>query len=395
MDTIYSTVIAVPLLLTVWPFMIPIAAAFYMFWLGWTKGGDPEQDSATVQYEPPENLTPAECGALLDNAVALRCIAATIVDLSVRGYLAIEPNADSKLPGHPDNQDCVFHMTKLPGDWINLKPHERSVLSAIFLPTNPLRLLMESLSRLRNVAGNTTLSSSLDRVRAVVTENPALRALSEAGNLNQRTGRTPSVLEVYEPRPVVALSEAQNHFYLHRTAIGNCIFDALVAGGYYTKRPDMVRLFYVASGILIGLLMVPLGRTLAAMGTPLQSWILSAILTSMIISGFGWFMPGRSMSGARALAKVRGFASFLARVEKDHIDRMEKSPELFEKYLPYAMALRVENKWAQAFASIAVRPPNWYRGRGGNFFSADLVKDLSAMSKQTGNPMAMGGAPLT
>jgi hypothetical protein len=385
----------VPLLLTVWPFAIPIAVAFYMFWLGWTRGGDPEQDAATLQYEPPENLTPAECGALLDNAVALRCIAATIVDLSVKGYLAIEPNADSKLPGHPDQQNYVFHIIKAPSDWIQLKPHERAVLSAIFLPTNPLRLLMESLSHLQNVAGNTALSPSFDRVRAMVTENPALRALSEAGNSDRGAGPTSSVLEDYETRPLVTLSEAQNHFYLHRTAIGNCIFDALVAGGYYTKRPDMVRLSYVASGILIGLLMLPLGRTLAAMGTPLQSWILSAILTSAIVLGFGWFMPGRTINGARALAKVRGFASFLARVEKDHIERMEKSPELFEKYLPYAMALHVENKWAQVFASIAVRPPSWFRGRGGDFFSADLVKDLSAMSKQTGNPVTMGDAPLS
>jgi hypothetical protein len=53
-------------LLTVWPFLIPLAAVFYMFWLGWTKGGDPQRDSATVQYEPPENLSPAECGALFD-----------------------------------------------------------------------------------------------------------------------------------------------------------------------------------------------------------------------------------------------------------------------------------------------------------------------------------------
>ncbi len=244
-------------------------------------------------------------------------------------------------------------------DWMHLKPHERSVLSAIFPPTNPLRLLMESLSRLQNAAGNAALSSSFDRVRAVVTENPALRALSEAETCSQGTSRTSSVLEDYEPRPAVALSEAQNHFYLHRTAIGNCIFDALIARGYYAKRPDMVRLSYVASGILIGLLMAPPGRFLATMGTPLQSWIWSAILTSMIILGFGWFMPGRSMRGAMALAKVRGFASFLGRVEKDHIERMEKSPELFEKYLPYAMALRVENRWAQAFAGIAVQSPHW------------------------------------
>ncbi len=61
---------------------------------------------------------------------------------------------------------------------------------------------------------------------------------------------------------------------------------------------------------------------------------------------------------------------------------MEKAPELFEKYLPYAMALHVENKWAQAFAGIAVQRPHWYRGRGGEFMSADLVKELSAISNR-------------
>jgi hypothetical protein len=88
-----------------------------------------------------------------------------------------------------------------------------------------------------------------------------------------------------------------------------------------------------------------------------------------------------------ARPEVRGFAIFLARVEKDHIERMEKSPELLEKYLPYAMALRVENRWAQAFASIAVQQPHWYRGRSGDFFSVDLVNDLSVMSNQTGHAM--------
>jgi hypothetical protein len=45
----------VPFLLVVWPFLIPVAAAVYMFSLAWTRGGDPEEDSATVQYGPPEN----------------------------------------------------------------------------------------------------------------------------------------------------------------------------------------------------------------------------------------------------------------------------------------------------------------------------------------------------
>ena len=60
-----------------------------MFWLAWTRA-DPQQDSISVQYEPPNDLRPGECGALVDNAVALRCITATITDLSIQGYLTIE-----------------------------------------------------------------------------------------------------------------------------------------------------------------------------------------------------------------------------------------------------------------------------------------------------------------
>jgi hypothetical protein len=84
---------------------------------------------------------------------------------------------------------------------------------------------------------------------------------------------------------------------------------------------------------------------------------------------------------------VRGFVDFLGRVEKDHIERLEKTPELFEKYLPYAMALGVENKWAQAFGRITLQP-KWHRGPGGDFFPTELVEGLNGMSNQTGHRMA-------
>jgi len=75
--------------------------------------------------------------------------------------------------------------------------------------------------------------------------------------------------------------------------------------------------------------------------------------------------PARTLLGVRALAEVRGFQDFLAPVEKDRIKRLEQPPALFEKYLPYAMAQGVESRWAEAFGSIAVPPPQWYGKRGG------------------------------
>jgi predicted membrane protein DUF2207 len=367
-------VTVVPFLLIFWPILIPVAAAFYMFWIAWTRGGDPERDSATVQYDPPDNLTPAECGALLDNAVHPRAITATIADLSVKGYLTIEQNAD-KPPAAKDDQDYVFHLIKQVADWKDLKPHERAVLSAIFIPTNPLRMLQEGMSQLQNTADgrNAALASTLARLQAITTENPAMRALSAAGS---------------DAQPTAAWSDVRMHFHLHLARIKLSIFEALIAGGYYAGRPDMVRKLWVASGILIGLLLVLMGRFVAATGTSWLLWNLSSILTAMIILGFGWFMPARSVRGSRALAKVRGFMNFLGRVEKDRIERLDKTPQLFEKYLPYAMALGIENNWTRLFVGIAT-PPSWSQGRDADFFPFPVVNP-SAMASQTGRPTTPG-----
>jgi hypothetical protein len=342
-----------------------------MFWLAWTRGGDPEQDSATVQYEPPEGLTPAECGALLDNAVNPRGVTATIVDLSVKGYLTIDENHASKAPTPKDNPDYVFRLVRPLDDWKNLKSHERSVLSAIFVPTNPLQMLEEGMSRLQTAARNPALTAAFARVQAMTAENPALRALSGAAE---------------NALPTAAWSEVRKNFYLHLATIRVCVFDALIAGGYYTGRPDIVRKLYVAAGLVIGALLALAGRLLAPPGVPWLLWTLYDILTGIIILGFGWFLPARSVRGARTLGKVRGFGSFLDRVEKDHIERLEKTPQFFEKYLPYAMALGIENRWIQVFVGIAA-PPSWSRGRDADFFPFPPVT-AGVMLNPAGLPMS-------
>jgi len=352
-------------------FAIPILVLFRMMWLYWTRGRDPERDSASVQYGPPENLTPGECGALLENAVGVSNITATIVDLSVKGYLAIEQEDDGSMQAPQGFKNYVFHMLKPPNDWNDLKPHERAVLTGIFIPTNPLKILSDAMSQLQNAAPNSALGSAFARVQAMTTENPALRALSKAEE---------------PPRKAVALVELQNHFYLHLQGIRDLIFDALVAGGYYENRPDRVRFLYVAKGLIVGFLMAVAGGFLAEITeTSLWPWILTGIVTGVIILVAGKLLTARTNAGARALAKVLGFKDFLGRVEKDHMERLERTPDLFEKYLPYAMALRVEKNWTQAFGGVTVPPPQWYRRKhSGDFFPLHLIDDLNGMSDQAG-----------
>lgn len=60
-----------------------------------------------------------------------------------------------------------------------------------------------------------------------------------------------------------------------------------------------------------------------------------------------------------------GLKLYLGVAEKDRLafhNAPEKNPQLFEKLLPYAIALGVEEAWAEAFKDILSQPPDWYRG---------------------------------
>jgi uncharacterized membrane protein len=362
-----------------WPILIPVGVFVLMFYWWWTKGRDPERDAITVQYEPPDNLSPAECGTLVDSKVAMCDITATLVDLAVKGYLTIEHQGGDARLGLTN--DYIFHLRKPPNDWNNLKPHELQMLRGIFVPENPALML---LAKLQDVTKNLPPAfAQLTRAMAMpgAQQYPAIpKEYSEASHAISELDKV--------PLPKVALSDLQNRFSLHLPIICNYIFNTLRGDGYYVRTPDKFRRTIVTLGFLVGFFMVPVGLLVAATtGTAPMPWIVAAILSGIIIAIFGRFMTGRTVAGARAYAKVLGFEDFLGRVEKDQIERLEKTPELFEKYLPYAMALRVEKKWVQAFSSIGVQPPQWYQGADGSFQPALFVHDLNVMSSHAGSVM--------
>ncbi|MGH9740388.1 MAG: DUF2207 domain-containing protein [Candidatus Acidiferrales bacterium] len=309
-----------------WPFAIPIIVFLVMLWLWWTRGRDPERDSITVQYDPPDKLSPAECGTLVDDEAGMRDITATLVDLAVQGYMTIEQKQDGGMMRVMHHHDYIFHLKKPPAEWTGARPHEQEMLAAIF----------------------------------------------GAGSAD------------------VPLADLQNRFYTHLPAIKDQVFDSLVEKNYYLHRPDVVRQSYLGIGVLIGfLLAIGSGFLQGATGVASLTWIITGVVTGAIICGVGWFMPARTLTGARTYAQVLGFEQFLGRVEKDRIERLEKTPELFEKYLPYAMALHVEKGWVQQFSGIAMQPPAWFQGYwGAGFMPYLLLADLNAMSFQAGSVMA-------
>jgi uncharacterized membrane protein len=69
---------------------------------------------------------------------------------------------------------------------------------------------------------------------------------------------------------------------------------------------------------------------------------------------------------------------------------MVKTPEMFETFRPYAMALGVEDNWARAFEGIYRESPRWYSGPvgGPTFQPRAFSSSLSHMSTQAASVMA-------
>jgi len=188
----------------------------------------------------------------------------------------------------------------------------------------------------------------------------------------------------------VSMSSLHNQFYTNLPVIRSQLFGALVTRGYYRRRPDTTRQGWLGFGLVTGFLIMFGGARLAAsMGMAPLTFILAGILTGGVICVFGWFMPARTAQGAEALEHVLGFEDFLAHVESDRFNRMIKTPEMFEKFLPFAMALGVEKNWSKAFQNIYTQPPEWYRGAyPGQFYPIGFANDLHLMTAQAASVMA-------
>ncbi len=69
---------------------------------------------------------------------------------------------------------------------------------------------------------------------------------------------------------------------------------------------------------------------------------------------FGW-LEAPSVAGRKIMDQIDGFREYLGVAEEERLEYLnppDKTPELFERFLPYAVALDVENTWAKRFAGV-------------------------------------------
>lgn len=379
-----------------WPVGLPVVALFGMFLTWRAHGRDPDRRHIMVQYHPPEGLSPAEVGTLVDHRAELHDVTATLVDLAVRGYLTIEEEEASKgiLSRLSRKNRYTFHQARPRSDWSELRPHERQYLKGLFPPkSTSAGLVLEDLGQAVTMMG-AAFGAWREARRA---GDPfEFQEFTEAWAKERDLGsKEQDEREEAEPLASTKLSDLENRFYTQIPTIIGKIYDRLKSQGLYDGRPDRVAQRWAAAGVATLVFGGIAGIMVAAVDMP---WMLphpfalgfGICLGGAIVLGFSPFMGVRTEKGVRVLEHILGFREFLKRVEAPEYARMITSPELFEEYLPFAMALQVEDRWAEAFEDMYRTPPDWYHGTGTatTFRATDFSKQMRTLSTDASRTMA-------
>jgi len=374
--------------------LLPLISLLYMLSQYFRYGRDPRiERSIMVEYEPPENLKPAEVGTLVDEYADDRDIVATIIDLAIRGYLKIKPLGD---------KDVEIEVLR-EGD--ELEGYERKVFKAIKESAEDGKVLRlgRSLEPSKAKKLHDTLESVKDKVynslylRGYFQENPkkvrenyALLGVliffiavltgwifkhPDIGDAN-----LVFVILLILPTIVIVFFASSSSFREMKKILYITSFVLFIS------LFSMFIMFYINGGITIydGNKGEDIYVPMSALHHPSVEVPLGIALAGVIISFMGLYMPRKTERGVEMYKRVLGFKEFIKRVEEDYLKLMD--PNKLERIIPYAIVLGIENIWIEKISKALSYIPDWIQtstsdvGKAIRLTTSSLNTSLTALA---------------
>jgi len=344
----------------------------YYFFAWSAVGRDPAAGVIMPLYEPPSGLSPGAMRYLVEMGFDNKTFAAAILDMAVRGYLRITQEFETytlTLTGRPDSvltPDEKLIAAQLFGGRteILLKQENHTVINAARKSFS--KSLKDSEERVYFVTNSRYLIPPIALTFGIV----ILYFLQQSG---EKIGQS-LFLGFWLAFWTFAVSMLLLSVYARWK-------DAVLGGTFSgTAFAQAIFLTIFAIPFLLGEVfgIIMLARTASI------SIVIFLLVAAMIHGIFVHLMKAPTFAGRRLLDQVQGFKLFLSAVDGDRLNRIlppEQSPATFEKFLPYALALNVEQAWAEKFAGVlsaagaapgsngATYTPSFYSAASMNGFS--------------------------
>ena len=379
--------------------LLGLWAIAFFYWVAWKRAGrDPDAGTMVPLFSPPDDLGPAAARYMLKERVDARSMSASLVNLGVRGRLRLIKADGGFLSKDVTTVEATGSTAPGPAE------EDQLLTTLIGGATGSIVMKQEE-------------HATFERAKKGLDEQLAERFDGKLfhrnwGWIGAGAGLFLAVLLLTAATAGLAVGAGGSS-----VAFGTALSVIVIAlrgvgfvGGGLTAR----NLVMIIGAVVLGLLAVLSGGPLIelAMATG-NFWPFVPLLTALplVISSF-WWMPSPTTEGQQLIDEILGFKHYLSVAEGPQLDRMNPpraTPALFEKYLPYAIALDVENRWASRFTAVlaaaAANPGSnqgfgWYVGGGSPWsnvsgFTSDvgssLTSTMSAASTAPGSSSGSGG----
>lgn len=327
----------------------------------WLKvGKDPEKGTIYPLFKPPARFSPAAVRFVKKMGYSDKIFAAAIVDMAVKGYVKITEN----------NGD--FTLTKISVNDSLLSKGEKKIASKLFSSKSSIEFKQKNHVKIRASINSLKKSLKVDfeKIYFYTNSNFIIPGI---------------ILTVLTLAAVVfSASEKMGALFMTIWLSGwttGCyflVFSAVRAwkAALFSKGGKGVIKKGGAMGLTLFTLPFLIGEIVGLtafsfFASPFTVVIFLVILAINIL--FYQLLKAPTLYGRRFLDQIDGFKMYLEVAEEDRLNILhspDKTPELFEKYLPYAMALDVENEWSEKFSDVLTKAsqetgysPGWYSGR--------------------------------
>ncbi len=175
--------------------------------------------------------------------------------------------------------------------------------------------------------------------------------------------------------------------------VKDALYDELVTRGLFPRSPDATRDGWRKTGVIVMIAAV----TLSLIGILAEGWwaafpAVVALGLGGVLYKMGKSMPRKTVKGAEAAAKWRAFRRYLDDIEG--YEKVSESRQIFDRYLPYAVAFGIDTAWVRKFAAVETETPGWFESVG-DVFTAPTVRPSGGYGTwSTGSGSGGGGGGL-
>lgn len=373
--------------------LIIVLAYFIGAWL--KLGRDPKKGTIIPAWDLPNGLSPAALRYIVKKSCDDKSIAVAIINMAVKGFLTIQ------------EENGEYNLSKARKEHENLSQEERILAEQLLRHEHAIKISSEYDSRVQTAVNEFSQYLKTSFGTGLFSTNRGYFALGAGVSVAALVLSYLAGIKSGQFTP-------DGSFFLFWLSIWTFGVVALIKGVIKAWR-GRLRVAKVASAVGLTLFAVPFIAAEVAViylfGRSNSGFLVVVAAFALVNILFYSLLEAYTKKGRSLLDKIEGFKQYLTVAEKDRLQALnppDKTPELYERFLPYAIALDVEDEWTRQFTDVLANAAanegnyrsSWYisslpltvgMAGFGSSLSSSISSAVSSSSSSPGSSSGSGG----